>query len=283
MKNGKHVFITAALILALLAPIITTQAKTSDKIRFVNKKVTLQVGSKKKLSLNASYKSIKWKSSKKKVATVSKKGVVKALKVGTAKITAIGKYGKAVCVVKVIKKTSEEVINKSGKDFSLGATDSKKEKAGTIGTGSKSQQPQKTPGPMRTPDPGLSIPPVTGVEQGGNEGTLIDPYYSGQDHVPGTISLSFSEPTDIETLYSILEGVEIEKVKDSYKDAYESLKNNENADQESLDLLQQNIGLGYKITLKDKSDETLYKTIEMLKANPLVKSVNDVKVTHPNN
>ena len=52
------------------------------------KKLTLQVGQKKKLKVNATSKKVAWISSNKKVATVSKKGLVKAKKKGKAVITA---------------------------------------------------------------------------------------------------------------------------------------------------------------------------------------------------
>ena len=72
--------------------------------------ISLKVGSKKTLKVKGISKKtkIKWKTSKKKVAAVSKKGVVKAKKAGTTKITA--KYGKKkkVWTVKVTKKTAKK-------------------------------------------------------------------------------------------------------------------------------------------------------------------------------
>jgi cobalamin biosynthesis Mg chelatase CobN len=58
---------------------------------------------------NASNKGVKWTSSNKKVATVTQKGLVKAIKAGTAKITVTAKDGskkKAVCTVTVKKASS---------------------------------------------------------------------------------------------------------------------------------------------------------------------------------
>ena len=68
---------------------------TSVKIK-KGKKLTLSV-------LNATGK-VKWKSSKKRVATVSKKGVVKAKKKGTTTITAKVNGKTYKCKVKVVKK-----------------------------------------------------------------------------------------------------------------------------------------------------------------------------------
>lgn len=69
--------------------------QTSIKLK-KGKKITLKV-------LNAKG-NITWKSSKKKVATVSKKGVVKGKKKGTATITAKVNGKTYKCKVKVVKK-----------------------------------------------------------------------------------------------------------------------------------------------------------------------------------
>ena len=123
MKSRKQVFIiTALLMLALLTPIFTAQAKTSNKVRLANKKITLNVGSKKKLTVKASNKNSKWKSSSRKIATVSEKGVVKAVKAGKAKITASNRYGKDVCVVSVVKKNkSNSEIKKNEVEKAVGS------------------------------------------------------------------------------------------------------------------------------------------------------------------
>ena len=74
------------------------------KIALNKKKVTLEVKSKTKLKLNGASGKVKWSSSKKKIATVTKKGVVKARKVGKAVVTAKYKNKKYKCKVTVIKK-----------------------------------------------------------------------------------------------------------------------------------------------------------------------------------
>ena len=56
---------------------------------------------------NTSARKVKWKSSKKSVASVSKKGVVKARKVGKATITATIKGKKFQCKVTVISKNQD--------------------------------------------------------------------------------------------------------------------------------------------------------------------------------
>ena len=96
MKQRKKVAsVFALLVLALcLMPATISQAATKKYV--VKAKVTYELikGEKIKLYVKKHKKSkkVKWKSSNKKVATVSKKGVVTAKKSGTATITAkIGK------------------------------------------------------------------------------------------------------------------------------------------------------------------------------------------------
>lgn len=89
MKNMKKVFafvLALAMILTTYQPTATYAATKAPTISA--KKMTLQAGSKKTLTVKNAGKNatLKWSSSKKSVATVSKKGVVKAVKAGTANV-----------------------------------------------------------------------------------------------------------------------------------------------------------------------------------------------------
>lgn len=89
MKNMKKVFafvLALAMILTTYQPTTTYAATKAPTISA--KKMTLQVGSKKTLTVKKAGKNatLKWSSNKKTVATVSKKGVVKAVKAGTANV-----------------------------------------------------------------------------------------------------------------------------------------------------------------------------------------------------
>lgn len=89
MKNMKKVFafvLALAMILTTYQPTATYAATKAPTISA--KKMTLQVGSKKTLTVKNAGKNatLKWSSNKKTVATVSKKGVVKAVKAGTANV-----------------------------------------------------------------------------------------------------------------------------------------------------------------------------------------------------
>ena len=91
--------------------ITVTVGTPVTKVKLNKTKSTMTVGKKQTLKVTvtpkkASSKAVVWKSSNKKVATVTSKGVVKAKKAGTVKITATAKDGsgkKATCKVTVKK------------------------------------------------------------------------------------------------------------------------------------------------------------------------------------
>ena len=79
-----------AVALSILGNLNTVEAKS--KVKISNSKITLIVGQSKTLKVKGTKKKPKWSSSKKSVATVSKKGKVVAKKAGNA--TIIAKIGK---------------------------------------------------------------------------------------------------------------------------------------------------------------------------------------------
>lgn len=99
------------LLVSILSISTADNSKAAvKKITLNAKKITLKIGEKKKLKAKTSLK-VKWKSSSKKIATVNNKGLVKAKKTGTAKITAYARNYKsiqAICRVKVETKNKEE-------------------------------------------------------------------------------------------------------------------------------------------------------------------------------
>lgn len=109
MKRSKWMKITAwilvfFLILGLMPTSIQAEAK-SRKTKLNNNKITLTVGNSKKIKLSNNSKKVKWTTSNKKVVKITKKSrkyvKVKALKAGTAKITAKVGTKKYVCKVTV--------------------------------------------------------------------------------------------------------------------------------------------------------------------------------------
>lgn len=97
------------LVIALVAP--STSVLAAKKVALNKKKATIQVGQNLKLKLKNNKKKVTWKTSKKAVATVSKKGVVKAKKVGKAIISA--KVGGKTYKCKVTVKKATPVAPKA--------------------------------------------------------------------------------------------------------------------------------------------------------------------------
>jgi endo-1,4-beta-xylanase len=135
------------------------------KVKLNKKKVTLYVGKSVRLKVKGTKKKAKWKSSSKKVATVSSKGTVKAKKKGKAKITAkVGKK-KLVCrvTVKNKKKTTSTVVNNGGQpgggngDGSSAAT----QPPANGGNGGETNVPQPPVVGDKTPVPATEIPQPT--------------------------------------------------------------------------------------------------------------------------
>lgn len=123
-KGIKSLALLLALILAIgFSPVTNVEAKAAPRLNY--KKVTLVQGKKKKLKVRnlRRRRKVKWYSTRKSVATVNRKGVVKAKKKGKTYIVA--KVGKKKYRCKVIvkkrvskkkKKSNKKVkINKSTK------------------------------------------------------------------------------------------------------------------------------------------------------------------------
>lgn len=115
VKKGLAFMLLMAI--AFLFTGIRVESKNNTaKPKLNRKNITLQVGKTFKLKL-LSKKEIKskisWKSNNKKIATVSKKGLVRAKKVGITKV--IAKYKKQVvkCKIKVVKRENKVGKNKT--------------------------------------------------------------------------------------------------------------------------------------------------------------------------
>lgn len=111
MKKLLAFVLAFAMIITIYQPLAAYAA--TKKTRLNAKIMTLQVGQKKTLKVkNAGKKAkLKWSSNKKSIATVSKKGVVKAVKAGNAVVTCKvttknGKTTKLTCKV-AVKKTAK--------------------------------------------------------------------------------------------------------------------------------------------------------------------------------
>ncbi len=106
-------------------PVTKVSLNTTSATMVVGKKMTLKATVK---PTKASNKKVVWSTSNKKVATVSSKGVVKAVKAGTVKITATAKDGsgkKKTCKIKVVNPItvkSVQVLNGSSLKVTLSDT-----------------------------------------------------------------------------------------------------------------------------------------------------------------
>ena len=101
-KQGIAVLTAAALVVTGIT--VPGSAGAKAKIRLNKKKVTIKVGGKVTLKLKNAKKKVIWKSSKKKVASVSAKGIVRGKSAGTAKITAKSNKKSYTCTVIVKEK-----------------------------------------------------------------------------------------------------------------------------------------------------------------------------------
>ena len=112
-KGIKSLALLLALILTIgFSPVTNVEAKAAPRLNY--RKVTLVQGKKKRLKVKNLKKGrkVKWYSTKKSVATVNKKGIVKAKKKGKAYIVAkVGKK-KYRCKVIVKKKVSKKKSKK---------------------------------------------------------------------------------------------------------------------------------------------------------------------------
>lgn len=119
MRNGLKKFLVLSMctLLTVASVPVTAQAATA---KISKKSTSIVVGKTVQLKMKNTKKKVKWSSSNKKVATVSKKGLVKGKKVGKATITA--KVGKKAYKCKVTVKVGLNYTKKSlkkGQTFNL--------------------------------------------------------------------------------------------------------------------------------------------------------------------
>ena len=103
---NKKVYVAFAILLCAICVCGTgRQAQAvSKKIGMKSSTVKVYVGGKKKIAISGNKKGLKWRSSNKKIATVSASGIVKGRKLGMAKVYVTNRYKKkASCKVKVGK------------------------------------------------------------------------------------------------------------------------------------------------------------------------------------
>lgn len=126
MKQKIKGLLSVALCFVLIIQSANINAATKVKIN--KTKASIYVGKTVQLKVTGTKKKVTWKSSNKKVATVTSKGKVKGVKKGTAKITATVSKKKYVCKVTVKNKETNvttkepEITNEPVKDVSITPT-----------------------------------------------------------------------------------------------------------------------------------------------------------------
>lgn len=138
-KQGIAVLTAAALVLTGIT--VPGSAGAKAKIRLNKKKVTIKVGGKVTLKLKNAKKKVIWKSSKKKVASVSAKGIVRGKSAGTAKITAKSNKKSYTCTV-IVKEKRDSFVE----------PDETEMPGTTVPTAKPTGEPTKTPvNPTKAP------------------------------------------------------------------------------------------------------------------------------------
>lgn len=112
------IFFVFILIVALqirAIPVLAEDDENADGLALSNQTASVQVGSKKKLSVKGTDEKVTWESSKEKVATVSSDGTVTGREAGTTVITARSNSGKkASCKVTVTNKIIRVLLKTTG-------------------------------------------------------------------------------------------------------------------------------------------------------------------------
>ena len=109
IQSKKIKLFLTAIIISVVMTLLPLQTEAKDKIYLNRTKITLNVGQTKKLSLIRNKKNvkkkikkkIKWVSGNRKKVSVDRKGVIRALHSGKAKITAKYQGKKYACIVVV--------------------------------------------------------------------------------------------------------------------------------------------------------------------------------------
>lgn len=181
-KVKKSVALALSAMMALTALSAAPDADAAAKAKKITlnaTKKTLKEGAKftlkvKKVKPAKANKKVTWKSSKKAVATVSSKGVVKAKSAGTAKITATSKSNKkakATCTIKVTAKNKPNNVPTPAPSAPAATTP-----ATPGNTPAATPNVPATPVPTPVPTPSITLPEDSLKEHASfNVGTVVNP------------------------------------------------------------------------------------------------------------
>lgn len=173
--------------------------QAAKRAKLKTKKLTVKVGKKKKIVVKGKKKKAKYtfKSNKKKIATVSKKGVVKGIKKGTAYITVTEKAAKKRKLGKVKVTVKKAVTKKSTQKPTVTSntgTDQKNTQKPTTNTDAPAVTPtptteaSATPGSTETPAPSDQLTLTGDQLQPTTEDSRTDGFYTVNED--GSVSVT---------------------------------------------------------------------------------------------
>lgn len=185
MKLSKK-FLAGCLAFSMIAVLVDgcPTASAASKPKLSQKKLVLKVGQTRKLKVKKTKKKVKWSTNKKKIASVSQKGLVKARKPGKAVITA--KLGGKKLKCKVTVKAKAKTSPTAAKTNAPGAAN---QPGTTVAPGSSSQ-------PGTTAAPGTSEKPGTTDMPGVSE-------QPGQTQMPGITLKASQESGTYESAFQL--------------------------------------------------------------------------------
>ena len=105
MKGFSKKFVVGMMVLAMLVTLLPTMRTEAATVKLNKTKLSICIGETWQLKVSGSEEKVTWSSSNKKVATVTKTGMVKGVKAGSATITA--KISGKKCTSKVTVKKGE--------------------------------------------------------------------------------------------------------------------------------------------------------------------------------
>ena len=192
----------------LVMPGSNVQAAKKRKVQLNKKTVTLEVGKKVTLKLKNApkKKKITWSSNKKKVASVSKKGVVTAKKAGKAKITAKVSGKKYVCKVTVKKKKKQAATTEAATQQNA-TTKAPKPENPTTPTTPEAPKPENPTTPTTPDKPSDSDTPTTPDKPSDSDKptTPDKPSDSDKPTKPADITLTNTEGKNLDDVAALQE------------------------------------------------------------------------------
>ena len=120
MKRTRRLAFLLVLCLLVGMVALPVSASAAAKVKLSKTKVTLKVKQTVTLKLKGATGKVTWSTSDKKVATVSKKGKVKAVAGGTCKITAKNGKKKYTCKVTVIQPVKKITLSSTKLELNFG-------------------------------------------------------------------------------------------------------------------------------------------------------------------